>query len=73
MYSDPSQIRNRPAKVYFNELEENLVNSWIAYIGGQKSSFLRDAILKQARLELGLDSAMPGAANEVLEQARVSA
>lgn len=57
MYADPSQIRDKTVKLSFNDLEHDLIEAWVNYHGGQKAPFLRELVLEQARLDLGLDSA----------------
>lgn len=56
MYADPSQIRQHTVKLSFNGLEHDLIQAWVNYTGGQKAALIRDLILEQARLDLGLDS-----------------
>lgn len=57
MYADPSLIRENFVKLSFNDLEHDLIQAWVNYRGGQKAAFLRDMVLEQARIELGLDAA----------------
>lgn len=57
MYADPSQIRDKNVKLSFNEVEDNLIQAWVDYHGGQKAPFIRELVLEQARLDLGLDAA----------------
>ena len=57
MYSDPSQLREKHVKLSFNELENNLIQAWVDYHGGEKAPFIRDLVLQQARLDLGLEVA----------------
>lgn len=57
MYADPSQIRDKTVKLSFNDLEDNLIQAWVNYHGSQKAAFIRDLVLEQARLDLGLDVA----------------
>ena len=56
MYADPSQIRDKTVKLSFNDLENELIQAWVNYHGGQKAAFIRDLVLEQARLDLGLDA-----------------
>ncbi len=58
MYSDPSQLRDKPVKLSFNELEYNLIQAWVDYHGGEKAPFIRELVLQQARLDLGLEAAV---------------
>jgi hypothetical protein len=55
MYADPSLVREKTVKLSFNDLEHDLIQAWVKYIGGQKAEFLRNLVLEQARLDLGLD------------------
>ena len=55
MYADPALIRDKPVKLSFNELERKLIQAWVDYHGGETAPFLRDLVLEQARLDLGLD------------------
>lgn len=55
MYSDPTQIRLKKVKLSFNQLENNLIQAWVDYHGGEVAPFIRELVLEQARLDLGLD------------------
>lgn len=57
MYADPALIRDKTVKLSFNDLEDNLIQAWVDYHGAQKAAFIRDLVLEQARLDLGLDVA----------------
>lgn len=57
MYADPSQIRAHTVKLSLNDLENELIQAWVNYHGGQKAQFIRELVLEQARLDLGLDVA----------------
>ena len=57
MYADPSLIRDKTVKLSFNDLEDDLIQAWVNYHGGQKAAFIRELVLEQARLDLGLDLA----------------
>lgn len=57
MYADPSLIRDKAVKLSFNDLEHDLIQAWVNYHGAQKAAFIRDLVLEQARLDLGLDAA----------------
>lgn len=57
MYADPALIRDKTVKLSFNDLEDNLIQAWVDYHGAQKAAFIRDLVLEQARLDLGLDAA----------------
>lgn len=56
MYADPTQIRDNVVKIRLNDLESDLIQAWVNYNGGQKATFLRELLLEQARLDMGLDS-----------------
>jgi len=56
VYADPALIRKHTVKLSFNDLEEDLIQAWVNYHGGQKAAFIRDLILEQARLDLGLEA-----------------
>lgn len=58
MYADPSLIRDNTVKLSFNDLERDLIQAWVNYHGVQKAAFLRELLLEQARLDLGLDAAI---------------
>lgn len=57
MYADPALIRDKTVKLSFNDLEHDLIQAWVNYNGGQKAAFIRELLLEQARLDLGLDAA----------------
>lgn len=57
MYADPTLIRDKTVKLSFNDLEDNLIQAWVNYHGVQKAAFMRELLLEQARLDLGLDVA----------------
>lgn len=57
MYADPALIRDKTVKLSFNDLEDALIQAWVNYHGAQKATFIRDLVLEQARLDLGLDAA----------------
>jgi hypothetical protein len=57
MYADPALIRDKTVKLSFNDLEDDLIQAWVNYHGGQKAAFIRELVLEQARLDLGLDAA----------------
>lgn len=58
MYADPALIRDKTVKLSLNDLENNLIQAWVDYHGAQKATFIRDLVLEQARLDLGLDAAV---------------
>jgi hypothetical protein len=55
MYADPSLIRKHAVKLSLNDVENELIQAWVNYHGGEKAAFIRDLVLEQARLDLGLD------------------
>lgn len=57
MYADPAQIRDNFVKLSLNDLEDDLITAWVNYHGAQKAAFIRDLLLEQARIDLGLDAA----------------
>lgn len=69
MYTDPSLIREHVVKLRLNENEADLIDAWVKYTGQQKAVLLREMLLEQARLDMGFDSALQPAANEVPQRA----
>lgn len=67
MYADPTLIRDNFVKISLNDLEDDLIQAWVNYRGGQKATFLREMLLEQARLDLGIDSAANHPVNEGLQ------
>lgn len=55
MYADPAQIRDNHVKISLNDLEDDLITAWVNYRGGQKATLIREWLLEQARLDLGLE------------------
>lgn len=68
-YSDPSLLREHVVKLRLNENEADLIHAWVKYTGQQKAVLLREMLLEQARLDMGLDSPGNAGANEVPQQA----
>lgn len=64
MYADPSLIREHVVKLRFNDLESKLINAWVEYTGQQKATLLREMVLEQAALDLGLHDAQEKRASE---------
>ena len=64
MYADPSLIRDHVVKLRFNDAEAKLLDAWVNYTGQQKAALLRDMLLEQASLDLGLHSAHESSLNE---------
>ena len=56
-YADPALIRDHVVKLRLNENEVDLIDAWVKYTGQQKAVLLREMLLEQARLDMGLDSA----------------
>ena len=56
MYADPSLIRDKTVKLSFNDLENDLIQAWVNYHGAEKAAFIRELVLEQARLDLGLEA-----------------
>lgn len=56
MYADPSLIRKHTVKLSFNDLEQDLIQAWVNYSGKEKAAFIRELLLEQARLDLGLEA-----------------
>lgn len=58
MYQDPTLVRDKVVKLSFNDLEHDLIQAWVNYIGEEKAPFIRGLILEQARIDLGLEPAV---------------
>ena len=69
MYTDPALIREHVVKLRLNENEADLIDAWVKYTGQQKAVLLREMLLEQARLDMGMESGLLAAANEVPQQA----
>lgn len=69
MYSDPALIREHVVKLRLNENEADLIDAWAKYTGQQKAVLLREMLLEQARLDMGMDATGAPAANEGPQQA----
>ena len=57
-------IREHVVKLRFNDLEARLINAWVEYTGQQKATLLREMLLEQAQLDLGLHDAAEARSNE---------
>jgi len=55
MYADPTLIRDNYVKISLNDLENDLIQAWVNYRGGEKAALVREWLLEQARIDLGLD------------------
>ncbi len=73
MYIDPSLIREHVVKLRFNEREADLINAWVNYTGQQKAALLREMLLEQAKLDLGMHSVQVVHVNEVPQLSLLSA
>jgi hypothetical protein len=69
MYADPSLIRDHVVKLRFNDVEAKLISAWVEYTGQQKATLLREMLLEQATLDLGLHDAQERRLNEVPQMA----
>ena len=58
MYADPTLIRDNTVKISLNDLEDDLITAWVNYRGGQKATLIREWLLEQARLDLGLEASV---------------
>lgn len=65
MYADPALIRDHVVKIRLNDNEADLIDAWVKYTGQQKAALLREMLLEQAGLDMGLNSAPASAVNEV--------
>ena len=57
MYSDPALIREHVVKLRLNDNEQALIDAWVRYTGQQKAVLLREMLLEQARLDMGMNDA----------------
>jgi hypothetical protein len=69
MYADPSLIRDHVVKLRLNDNEAELINAWVRYTGQQKASLLREMLLEQAALDMGINAAPAIASGEVPQMA----
>lgn len=69
MYADPALVREHVVKLRLNENESDLIDAWVKYTGQQKAVLLREMLLEQARLDMGMEFAGNAGANEVPQQA----
>ena len=65
MYTDPTQLRQHVVKIRLNDQEAELINAWVNYTGQQKAVLLRDMLLEQATLDMGLHAQPVVAGSEV--------
>ena len=54
-YTDPSNIRDHVVKIRLNDREAELIQAWVNYSGEQKAVLLREMLLKQAHIDMGMD------------------
>lgn len=54
MYADPRLIREHIVKLRLNEREVKLLKAWSEYTGQQQAVLLREFLIAQAELELGI-------------------
>lgn len=57
MYTDPSFIREHVVKIRLNDQEQDLIDAWVNYTGQQKAVLLRQMLLEQATLDMGINPA----------------
>lgn len=65
MYADPANIREHVVKIRLNEREAELITAWVNYTGQQKAVLLREMLLEQAVIDMGLNAAPVLTVNEV--------
>lgn len=65
MYADPANIREHVVKIRLNEREAELITAWVNYTGQQKAVLLREMLLEQAVIDMGLNAAPILTVNEV--------
>ena len=63
-YTDPSLIREHVVKLRLNDREAKLIDAWVEYTGQQKAVLLREMLLEQARLDMGMDASAMTFASE---------
>lgn len=54
-YTDPANIRDHVVKIRLNDREAELIQAWVNYTGEQKAVLLREMLLKQAHIDMGMD------------------
>ena len=65
MYADPSLIREHVVKIRLNDREAELIDAWVNYTGQQKAVLLREMLLEQAVMDMGLNAQPMVTINEV--------
>ena len=68
-YADPALIRDHVVKLRLNDNEAALIDAWVQYTGQQKATLLREMLLEQAALDMGMNGATSEQQNEVHQQA----
>jgi hypothetical protein len=64
MYADPALIRDHVVKLRLNDNEADLIDAWVKYTGQQKAALLREMLLEQAALDMGLQGGGNAQQNE---------
>jgi hypothetical protein len=72
-YTDPSNIRDHVVKIRLNDREAELIQAWVNYSGEQKAVLLREMLLKQAHIDMGMDFMGLGGAGEGAQKALLGA
>ncbi len=54
MYADPTLIREHVVKIRLNDREAELIDAWVNYTGQQKAVLLREMLLEQATMDMGV-------------------
>lgn len=65
MYADPSLVREHVVKIRLNDREAELIEAWVNYTGQQKAVLLREMLLEQAVIDMGLNAAPQVVVQEV--------
>ena len=65
MYTDPTLVREHVVKIRLNDREAELIDAWVNYTGQQKAVLLRDMLLEQAVIDMGINGAPQVAVSEV--------
>lgn len=68
-YADPALIRDHVVKLRLNDNEAALIDAWVQYTGQQKATLLREMLLEQAALDMGMNGAPTEQHNEGHQQA----
>lgn len=65
MYADPTLIREHVVKIRLNDREAELIDAWVNYTGQQKAVLLREMLLEQATMDMGVNVQPVTIGNEV--------